>query len=329
MFFSGKITSSVLSFLQSRGAERGEIYELTDLPVEFLKDPTSWLDANKVEALLNQIEKICVIEMNIENPMQAIGHQARELKAWGVLDSVLAMIEKPQDIFLQPQRFISYFISPAPPIANIHRGANSVSFDLPISFEECPHVASYLRAAIEAVPTFMGQQMAEASWQQNRVSVNWEVAQATFGDGHLDRRQMAPELVQNLINNLEKTERALLEKTREIEKIKSENLMAAQSQPSAIEELAQVRAKSAHVLQQILRLQDYFTRSQQLITLLVGQDRANAQVREAMKRVNWELVQTSFPQVTQELLTQLESKNVTNHSSQGPRDTRQSGLTYS
>jgi hypothetical protein len=306
VFFSGKISNSFLTFLQNRGAERGEFYELTDLPMEFLKDPTSWLDVHKLEVLLDQIERWCVIELNIENPVQYIGHQAKELKAWGVLDSVLSMIEKPQDIFMQPQRFISYFISPAPPIANIQRGPSMVSFELPISFEEYPHVATYLRAAIEAIPLYMGQQMAEVQWHQNRLTVNWEVAQAAFGDGNLERRQMAPEIVQNLISNLEKTERALLEKTREIEKIKSENLLAARSQPQAIEDLALFQKKTGHFEQQILRLQDYFTRSQQLITLLVGQDRLSGQVREAMRRVNWEHVQTSFPQVTQELLTQLE-----------------------
>jgi hypothetical protein len=322
VFFSGKITNSAIAFLQSRGAERGELYELTDLPVEFLKDPTSWLEAGKVESWFAQIEKVCLVDHGIENPMQTMGHEARELKAWGVLDSVLNMIEKPQDIFMQPQRFISYFISPAPPIANLQRGPHSLSFDLPISFEEYPHVASYLCAAIEAVPTFMGQPMAEASWSQNRLAMSWDVAQSAFGDGQMDRRQMAPEVVQNLISNLEKTERALLEKTQEIERVKAENAMAAQSKPAALEEISHNRLKSTQMLQQVLRLQDYFTRSQQLITLLVGQDRLNAQVKEAMKRVNWELVQSSFPQVTQEILSQLENKNGTNHTNQNARDSR-------
>jgi hypothetical protein len=309
VLFSGKISNSFLAFMQSRGAEREEFYELTDLPMEFLKDPTSWLDAQKLEIFLDHVERFCLNELDLPEPVQHVGHQAKELKAWGVLDSVLSMIEKPQDIFMQPQRFISYFVSPAPPIANIQRGPTMVSFELPISFEEYPHVANYLRAAMESIPLYMGQNMAEVKWQQNRLTVNWEVAQSGFADNNLARRQMAPEVVQNLISNLEKTERALLEKTREIEKIKSENLMAARSQPQALEDLAQFRKKFSHFEQQILRLQDYFTRSQQLITLLVGQDRLSGQVREAMRRVNWEHVQSSFPKVTQELLADLEQSN--------------------
>src|SRR6185437_9128932 len=209
---------------------------------------------------LGQVEKWCIQQRNIENPLERIGHGAKDLKAWGVLDSVLRMIEKPDEIFLQPQRFISYFISPAPPIANIRRGETTVSFDLPISFEEYPYVATYIRSAIEAIPLFMGLPMADTTWQQNRGDVNWSQSQRVFGGGALERRQMAPELVQNLISTLEKTEQALLEKTQELDRIKQENTMAARSKPLQTETLQASAQKPAGIQQSILKLQDYFTR---------------------------------------------------------------------
>ena len=59
----------------------------------------------------------------------------------------------------------------------------------------------------------------------------------------------------------------------------------------------------------MMRLSDYLVRSQQLVTLLIGQDRMDRQVQEAMKRVDWEYVKTQSSQVAQDtadLLTQFE-----------------------
>lgn len=308
MNFSGKITNSIITYLQAQGIELSEICEATDMPSEFLKDPTSWLDARKIETFLEQVDKLCVMRLGVDRLFERVGHSATDLKAWGTLDSVLRMIEKPNDIFLQPQRFISYFISPAPPIANIKRHLNSVMFDIPISFEEFPNMATYLRAAIEAVPLFMGAQMAEAVWRQNCLSISWDQSQSLLDDQSMKRRHMAPEVMQSLVTTLEKTELALVQRTRELEKIKAENALAAQSKVPQTDEFGKFRKQYADFQQQVMRLQDYFTRSQQLITLLVGQDRMDAQVREAMKRVHWEAVKEAFPKVTQSLLDHLEGK---------------------
>ncbi len=61
MQFSGKITNSVITFLQQQGVEASQFYELTDMPVEFLKDPTCWLEAKKTEALLGQLESWAMV----------------------------------------------------------------------------------------------------------------------------------------------------------------------------------------------------------------------------------------------------------------------------
>jgi hypothetical protein len=233
-------------------------------------------------------------------------------------------------------QFISYFISPAPPIANVRRDLNGILFDIPISNEEFPYVSTYLRSAIEAVPLFMGTEMAEASWVQNTIAISWRESQSLLDGLAHERRHMAPEVMQTLVATLEKTEQALLSKTRELEKIKNENELAAKSQVPQMESFSQFRDQYKQFHQQILRLQDYFTRSQQLITLLVGQDRMTTQIREAMKRVNWQQVQESYPKITQEILNQIENKpsetpeseNGQNYQGPSPRDSRQPWLPH-
>jgi hypothetical protein len=328
-----------MTFLHAQGAEWTEVCDLTELPSEFLKDPTCWLDARKVDDFLGAVELWSLQKFNIEKPLEKMGHAAADLRAWGVLDSVLRMIAKPDDIFMQPQRFISYFISPAPPIANTRWGPSSVSFDVPISFEEYSHVANYLRSAIEAVPVFMGAPTAEAQWRQNTISISWHSQQEVLFDSSLERKNLAPAVMDTLVSTLEKTEQALLQKTRELEKIKRENLLAAQSQlvePSQIDPLSPLRRQQKEFEQQVLRLQDYFTRSQQLVTLLVAQDRKNPQVREAMRRVNWEHVQEQYPKVMTEIMNLLENKtenateneNGENFQSPRPRDLGQPWLPH-
>jgi hypothetical protein len=59
----------------------------------------------------------------------------------------------------------------------------------------------------------------------------------------------------------------------------------------------------------MMRMSDYLVRSQQLVTLLIGQDRLDRQVTEAMKRVDWDYVKGQSSQVAQEtadLLTEFE-----------------------
>ncbi len=286
---------------------------MTEIPLELMRDPTCWLEAQKVEEFLAEIDSWSLSYDLGHSFLQQIGHTSRDLKSWGVLDSVLRMIDKPQDIFLQPQRFISYFISPAPPVGNIQRNNASVAFDIPVSFEEYPNVATYLTAAIESVPLFMGHTMASAKWLQNHIVVDWSESQSLLESCDLSQRQMAPEVVRNLISTLEKTEQALLEKTRELEKIKSENLKAAQSLPIELRDLSDAAVQTQAIISNIGRLQDYFTRASQLVTMLVGQDRMSKQIQNAMKRVNWDNVKDNFPKTIDEISRQVRGEKIAEH----------------
>ncbi len=308
MNFSGKITNSVILFLKQKGVSTSSIFELTDLPPELLCDHSTWLDAKKVEDFLSVIEEKFHSLTPNSVLIEMIGHDAKEIRGWGVLDSVLRMMEKPQEIFLQPQRFISYFVSPSPPIANITRAESSVSFDLPIAWEEYPQVNCYLKASLESLPVFIGNSMAEVNWAQNRISITWCSKQSTFEVGEVLERKMAPEFVESLIVTLEKTEQALIDRTRELDRIRQENERAAQSNSTDLEKWFHLYRNFNRYSQQVMKLQDYFTRSQQLVTLLVAQDRMSPQVKEAMKRVGWENISAQFPEVATALLNDFEGE---------------------
>ena len=311
MYFSGKITNSIFDFLQREGVEFSDIYELSDIPEQILKDPTSWIEANKVEEFLQAIERNFTSLSLGQGVLVRIGHEAKDLKSWGVLDSVLRMIDKPMDVISQPQRVVSYFVSPSPPVANLTCDENSVTFDLPISFEEYPSTCTYLTASFEALPAFMGYELAESTWKSTQVRINAGVKQSQFLEESFQSRQMAPEFVESLIDSLEKTERALEEKSREVERIRQENEAAAKSKTQDLEKWFLLYRNFNRYTQEVLRLKDYFTRSQQLVTLLIGQDRVNAQVKEAMRRVNWEQVLKNYPGVIQGLLDDFEAEKQT------------------
>ena len=193
MQFSGKITNSILVHLTRRGWDRERVFELTDIPLEFLRDPTSWIEAREVESFLRAVET----EFTSLAPqlVRDVGHAGVELRGWGVLDSVLRMMKKPQDIYSQPQRFISYFISPAPPIVNLRHAEDSVSFDLPIAHNEYPATVAYLSAALEGLPRYWGQELSQVAWRNTMVKVAWSTAQNPLLEVQLTNPR--PELVAN------------------------------------------------------------------------------------------------------------------------------------
>lgn len=337
MLFSGKITHSVHNYLTQKGVEPSEIYQITDLSDEFLKDPTAWLDVAKVEEFLANVDSKYSTLLNDQNLIASIGHESKELKSWGVLDSVLRMIENPQSLFTQPQRIVSYFISPAPPIANLKKTPETVSFDLPITFQEYPCVCSYLVAAVESLPRFFGGDFADAKWEGTKLTISWAEQQASFTSGEVQNRVLAPQFMEDLMDTLEKTEKALEEKSRELDSIKKQNSEAAQSQTQDLEKWFRIYRSFNRYSQEVARLRDYFTRSQQLITLLVGQERSNPQVKAAMKRMNWENVKSQFPEVVDSLLNDFEmeqkglnpeAKHVQNKKDLFTTDSGQSWLTH-
>ncbi len=311
MLFSCKISSAVLTYMDRQGEDLSTLLEGATLPEEFLRDPSYWMKASEMESFLQSAQKLS----HDDGPLfQKVGHAGPELRSWGVLDSVLRMMPRPHEIFSQPQRFLSYFISPEPPVENLFSANSSIEFDLPISSEIYPLVTNYLKAAFESLPVYVGQPLAQCTWNDIHLKLNWSSDQESiFGQdpGH----QISPELLRSVVASLEKHQRELEEKNRELQE-RNEQLSRAQREMEAqIAEKVQlegllhepmhrvdfINEGTISVLRgNVSKLSDYMVRAQQLVTMLVGQDRLKPAVKEAMRRIDWDRVKTQFPQTVKE-----------------------------
>nr|AEQ20636.1 hypothetical protein [uncultured bacterium CSLF43] len=317
--------------MDRRGDDLETLNETCDWPAEFLRDPSSWLEADKMEQLLKLIEEeygvdaSSVAASNVssgamgepaesqDSLIVAAGHQCKSLRAWGALDSVLRMVQSPKDLFAQPERFLSYFISPAPPVGEIRREAESINFVLPVSEVQFPMVTSYLRAALEALPTYVAKPMASVTWHNSRVTISWSERQESLLSGSdSSDLQLHPELIRNIYQNMESSQKhleemksELSEKDRELATLRAE--LAQVHSRSQDEDAAQKSPeKLGDAIHDLYRLGDYLARGQQLITLLIGQGRQTPQVQEAMRRVDWDFVSLEGPRVVRQVAADLQ-----------------------
>lgn len=303
MQFSGKITNSILSFLTRKGYSRDRLFELTDVPLEFLKDPTSWLPSQAVESVLRTVDR----EFGNKHPgfLTEMGRAGADLRAWGTLDSVLRMMKRPEDIFNHPQRFISYFVSPAPPIGNLRATRETVSFDLPIAHSEYPATVAYLSAAMEGLPRYWGQEAAQVVWQGTTVKIQWSDAQPAFLP--VTESNPKPELVESLVRGVEMAQAQMEARDLEIARLEQElreaqNLLDRRKsadledvEPLTISERRKLHEQLAEVRENVLRLTDYLTRSQQALTLARAAHRSDPQVAAVLKRIDWESIRSHYP----------------------------------
>lgn len=320
MLFSGKITNSVLAYVSRQGAGLEGLHEVTDLPEEFLRDPSCWLEAQKVEHFLEALSREFGAKFNDPNLMESIGHSCHELWAWGVLDSVLRMMPKAQDIYQQPHRFLSYFLSPDPTLNSVRREEESIEFEMPWSTEEYPLVSEYLRAALEALPSYLGKDRAVVRWRGARVYIGWSEAQQSFFEEEDGEAHFKPELVKAMRSSLEDAQRELEERKRELV-LKDREIQSHKAQLSTLmmqsgegQETIRHFSESWHVDErfdllksQVRRMDDYMVRAHQLITILIGQGRKDHQVTEAMKRMDWDYLRTAFPKLVGDMVEGLQS----------------------
>lgn len=320
MYFSGKISNAVLTFLENQGVSLEGVYDQTDLPMEFLRDPSAWVDSEKLERFLKTLDQLHGSNVN-SCLISDVGKKSHELRAWGVLDSVLKIMQNPNDIYMQPERFISYFISPAPPLAKIHKTKDSISFELPIFAEEYPCSSTYLKNAIESLPAYIGKQPASVTWKQNLMQINWSEDQGTLWLEEDPGSHVKPELVRTMAaslevyqKDLEKRNEEIAFKDQEIDRLKADinNLLRTPiagrkySGVDSAEVPHEQEKRLSEIKSHLLLMNDYLSRAQQLITLLVGQGRNEAQVKMAMKRVGWDQVMASRSQLTRLTLDHIE-----------------------
>lgn len=345
MLFSCKISSSLLAHLDRRGENLQLIEEMSDLPpLEFLRDPSYWIEAPKMEAILRFFQQTYGLSA-ADSIMTEAGHNSKDLRSWGVLDSVLRMVQNPKDIYSQPAKLISYFISPAPPIGLVQRDDETVAFDLPIASSQYPLSSEYVRAALESLPTYTGKNAANVKWDETRIYIQWQDTQKSFLEEGSEKTTLNPELLQTIVTDLEQaqkqleeTNRVLHAKEQELRELRAqvsqapqvrvrietpESLISNEPKRAQTSLLDLVAAEAAtlkpgassvlgDVLQDVYKLGDYLGRAQQIVTLLVAQDRLSPQVQEAMRRVDWPRVQNDTRRLVAEAalkLKELQSKS--------------------
>lgn len=335
MLFSCKLTSSVLSFIEARGQDINPLIEGCALPEEFLRDASYWMPAQDLENFLKKAVDLYSSGSG-DDLLREVGHSVVKLRSWGVFDSVLRMMPEPQVLLQQPEKFFASFISPPPPAMNFSRQDSQISFDLPIPTEKYPLTKALIETSLEALPAFAGKAFGVCRWSHLNLNYSWVETQPDMFAAEDVGRQMSPELIDSVIHSLQKHQQDLEKKNSELQRanemLNQELAKAAQvdsaPQSTSLMEIfessriapgndrAHLRLSTSsqeQLEQNLARLQDYMVRAQQLITMLVAQDRLSPQVKVAMKKVDWENVKVIYPQLISEcrqlIKTESEQRN--------------------
>lgn len=325
MHISCKLTHTILRYIEQSGEETSSLLECIEVPEEFLRDPSYWIRADELEQFLTH-----VLRRSWSQPsgqiLSTIAQSCVESRSWGVLDSVMRMMSSPAEVFSQPERFLSYFVAPAPPVDRQVRSESGIAFDLPISSEQYPLVSKFMAASFEAIPVFMGRPAAHCEWEGIRLSLNWHVPQQEIFESGGVGRQLSPELARDLLQNLRPAIAAQNLEASVMARTKPEHLPLLQGSSTAAggassnskpisswsdfssEELAQLRSALGEEVRpeydrlrhHIARLSDYMIRAQQIITLMASAKKISPDIREAMRRVDWNIVQEQFPATVEE-----------------------------
>lgn len=325
MLLSCKLTNSILNYLDHRGEDLSSIIISASLPEEFLRDPSYWMPAAEMEQFLESVQRHPWRQVD-GNLLEAMAHSAPEHRSWGVLDSVLRMMPRPEEMLAQPNRFLANFVSPDPPLQRILREEKRIAFDLPISSDQFPLITQFLAWSFETLPVYVGKEMARSVWTGIRLEISWESQQnSMFENLETEPHQVSPELLRQIVASLESHQLELQEKNLDLQK-RNEQLLKEQHELEARVTKSEVTAKETRFVgaryhdsldieckqamkQNLSRLMDSFVRAQQLITLLVAQGKETPSVKEAMRRVDWERVKTQYPQVVDNSFALLEKKS--------------------
>ncbi len=338
MHFSGKIPNAILTYLELKGEDLSSFYDLAPISLEVMRDPSSWVSAPDLEYFLEKVSHQVNSQLNtlanskVRTPnlgltadwLTLAGHEGVDLRPWGVLDSVLRMMPRPQEVFQQPDRFLSYFISPAPPIENVIRHDSHLEFDLPLMAEQYPLVTAYLRAAIEGIPRYVGQNLAVCQWTNIHLAITWpEDSQENFLENEV--HSVSPQLLQDVVEELQKSQRELEEKNRELQRKNEELIDIQKNFPSEstrpVIDASSLEGLLAHldfageipyarvhqIGQNLARLHDYMVRAQQIITILSASTKNPNALKEVIRRLDWENVKLQYPRTISESVETLRS----------------------
>ncbi|MDX9731683.1 MAG: hypothetical protein RBT63_07930 [Bdellovibrionales bacterium] len=316
LLLSCKLTNAVLKFLERRGEDLEPLYERFDWPLHYLRDSSSWLEADRLEYVLAILEEIYGRRVASETGgdfFEYIGHISPQLRAWGALDSVLRIVPGVRDLYQQPDRFLSSFISPQPQIQGLHHTHESTVFRIGFWDDRMPRAARYLKAALESLPEFIGKPRTHVVWNHGHVSIEWSERQVPFvsDSGRLaegDGPALSPDLLRTILldlataqRELEGTRRLLQDRDNEVSKLR-EQIEQSHVTPRALESLSE-SPNVQQALHEIYKLGDYFARAQQIVTLLRNPNSATtksglittATAEALIKRTSWDRVSQETP----------------------------------
>lgn len=307
-----------MTHLESEKVDLSIFFSESDIPWELLRDPSYWMRAPDMEAFLERL--------NLKNEVLIMaGHQTPKKRVWGVLDSVLRMMPQPQEIFHQPEKFLSYFISPEPPIENLERHESGLSFDIPLPAEQYPLVTTYLKASFESLPGYVGQTFAHCEWKDIHFKIVWTSAQQSTLIEDSAERNISPQLMQDVIRQLQQSSRELEEKNRELqhrnEELQRFAIQAGDNGQDQNRELQKqdfsqfefMKQPVHQVAQNLSRLHDYMVRAHQLVTLLTVGQKQSPGIQKAFHKVDWEIVKDQYPRLIHESLDTLKKLNKTDY----------------
>lgn len=297
---SCKITHSCLKFLERRGEDLEPLYERFDWPLHYLRDPSSWLEADRLEFVLQTLEELYGQGLRgVSNDVatgdfaQEVGHAAPQLRAWGALDSVLRIVPGVTELYHQPERFLSSFMSPPPQVQTISRHGDRTEFRFDFSDDRMPCTARYLKAVLESLPEFIGKPQASVRWHNGLVGIEWSEHQVPLPRRaeatQQDEPSLSPDLLRTILMDLANAQRELESTRRQLQERDAE-LLRLRSEPVAHE----------MALHELYKLGDYFARAQQLVTLLrqAVKSTAGSQAADVLiRRTAWERVADEAPQV--------------------------------
>jgi hypothetical protein len=296
VLISCKLSNSILTYLERQGYDVQAVLQSCDVPVEFLRDTSYWLQARKMEDFLNLVND-SYLDLP-ETYCFDVGKGSENFRAWGVLDSVLKMVESPLDIYGHPTRFLSYFISPEPPIDSWKNHGDLISFQIPISANEFPNITSYLAGALEGLPHYMGQNTGVVKWNDCTVSIRWSLSQESLLPAEdLQLRQFNPQWVRTVIDSLDSHQRNLQSRANDQHSSAANNEDIEKFLNATMGTVSELSDDISVLREDFLRLHDYFSRAQQLITFLVHSGRKTKQVDEAMRRMDWAKIQQSYDEL--------------------------------
>ena len=175
MYFSGKISNSLIGFLKRCGRNDRRLFELTPLEAGFLQDPHSWMNAREAELFLAAAEK--AFPLADTDLVTAAGRNCANLKCWGGLEDFLRLFDSPYEIHEKADVFFSYFVQPGLKISRKKQEADRFSFKTNLNERLYPSVKRYLAAVLEALPLFSGGGLTKVLWENRQVVIYYSEEQ--------------------------------------------------------------------------------------------------------------------------------------------------------